>query len=563
MEVTVRPLDELKRRVRVSLVKEEIDSEYDKDLAKITKQAELPGFRPGKVPVGVIEERYGSRILSDVHQRSLKESLEKVVEQEELDVLHYIDLKVFSKPSDRILDYYFDVLVFPKLELTQFELLRITKPTVTDLDAAVDRGITRFLQQFAEQKSVDRPARLGDKIVIEVRDLGTEHINFDSEALIDRQRFLNETFELIIGDEWGKPLRFIKFLRPELVGKSVGDKFEIDWSAEEIVHPDLETITEPPDAKDQDLSKEDEQKSEVEDDSSIEVPINGFRPLHRIKRLHLEVLVEEIVEIDLPELNEEFFAREDTYFKDLEELRETTRRELSMQVDKVSRSLVENQIVDQFIAMNPVSIPEDYFEAQLAELQQKNQDNEELTDDAKTALFNTWRRELCADVIVDQYIADNDIQLDRGLVETTLRADYQQYSHAPHLQEYVLSKDHQMNVSRTVITSQVFDDILSKIEVAEEAWTFNELVYEDTELYYANSQPDGGPFSWVPAVSQEEIDEANRIETELLQAKGTPADATGEVAVEPEPENVELPKQGWKSFLGNLNPFKKRETSNE
>lgn len=562
MEVTVRPLDELKRRVRVSLVKEEIDSEYDKDLAKITNQAKLPGFRPGKVPVGVIEERYGSRILSDVHQRSLKESLDKVVEQEKLDVLHYIDLKVASKPSDRYLDYYFDALIFPKLDLTQLELLRITKPTVSDLDSAVDRGIARFVQKFAEQKSVDRPSQLGDKIVIEIRDLGTEHMNLDSETCKERQRFLNGPYELILGDEWGKAHRFVKFLRPELVGKSVGDKFEIDWSTEEIGHTELDSTTQRPEAKDHDLSKEVEQ-SEMEDDSHIEVPINGYRPLHRIKRLHLEVLVKEICEIELPALDEEFFAREDTYFKDLEQLHETTRNELTVQVDKTSRALVEDQIVDQFMAMNPVSIPEEYFEARLAELKEKSQGDDKFSDDEKTSLFRGWRRELCANIIVDQYVTDNNIKLDRGLVEAALRADFQRYSHTPQLQEYVLSKDHQMNVSRTVLTSQVFDDILSKIEVAEEHWTFNELMYEDIELYYANSQPNGGPFTWRPAVSQEEIDEANRIETELLQAEGTPADQEGEVAVEPEYENAELPKQGWKSFLDNLNPFKKRDSSNE
>ena len=380
MEVTVRPLDELKRRVRVSLVKEEIDSEYDKDLAKITNQAKLPGFRPGKVPVGVIEERYGSRILSDVHKRSLKESLDKVVEQEKLNVLHYIDLKVASKPSDRHLDYYFDALIFPKLDLTQLELLRITKPTVIDLDAAVDRGIARFVQKFAKHKSADRPSRLGDKIVIEIRDLGSEHINLDAETCEERQSFLNGPYELILGDEWGKPHRFVKFLRPELVGKSVGDKFEIDWSTEEIGHPELESTTQRPEAKDHDLSKEVKQ-SEVEDDSHIEVPINGYRPLHRIKRLHLEVLVKEICEVELPELDKEFFARDDTYFKDLEQMHETTRNELTVQVDKTSRSLVEDQIVDQFMAMNPVSIPEEYFEARLAELKEKSQGDDKFSDD--------------------------------------------------------------------------------------------------------------------------------------------------------------------------------------
>ncbi|MDE0094129.1 MAG: trigger factor [Gammaproteobacteria bacterium] len=562
MEVIVRPLDELKRRVRVSLTEEEIDNEYDKDLAEITKKAELPGFRPGKVPVGVIEERYGPRILSDVHQRTLKDSLDKVVEQEKLDVLHYIELKVASKPSDRYLHYYFDALIFPKLDLTRLELLRITKPEVIDLDSAVDRGIARFVQKFAEHKSVDRPARLGDKIVIQVKDLGTEHINIDSGVRIDRQRFLNGQYELVLGDEWGKPHRFVKFLRPELVGKSVGDEFEIDWSTDEIVHPELESATQKPEANDNDLSIKVEQ-SEAEDEVPFAVPINGYRPLHRIKRLHLEVLVKEICDMELPELDKEFFAREDIYFEDLEKLQQATRNELTVQVDKASRSLIEDQIVDQFMAMNPVSIPEEYFEARLAELEEKSQHQDEFSDDEKTSLFRDWRHELCANIIVDQYVADNNIKLDRGLVEAALRADFQRYSHTPQLQDYILSKEHQIKVSRTVLTSQAFDDILSKIEVAQDKWTFNELMYEDIDLYYANSQPNGGPFSWRSAVSQEEIDEANRIEKELLQAEGTPPDQEGEVTVEPEYENAELPKQGWKSFLDNLNPFKKRDSVNE
>lgn len=556
MKVTVRPLDELKRRVRVSLVKEEIDIEYDKDLAEITRKAELPGFRPGKVPAGVVEERYGSRILSDVHQRVLKETLDEVVDREELEVLHYIDLKVVSKPSDRDLHYYFDVLIFPKLDLTQLELLRITKPEVIDLDSTVERGFARFIRRFAEQKSADRPSRLGDKIVIQIRDLGTEHIGIDSEMCIDRERFLNGQYELVLGDEWGKPHRFVKYLRPELVGKRVGDKFEIDWSTDEIVDPELESATLRPEARDHEQSLETEQ-SEVEDDSPVAIPINGFRPLHRIKRLHLEVVVQKIYELNLPELDKDFFARDDIHFDELEELQQGIRTELKVQVEKASRTLVEDQIVDQFMAMNPVKIPDDYFEARLAELQEQSNDEDEFSDEEKTSLFSRWRHELNTDNIIDQYFAENDILLDKGLVEATLSADYQRFAHTPSLQDYVLSKEHQEKVSRSVMTRQVFDDILSKIEVVEEQWTVNELLYEDIDLYYANSQPEGGPFTWLFAIPQEEIDKANRIETELLQAGGTPTDQEGEVAVEPEFEKAELPKQGWKSFLENLNPFKK------
>lgn len=562
MEVIVRPLDELKRRVRVSLTEEEIDGEYDKDLAEITKKAELPGFRPGKVPVGVIEERYGTRILSDVHKRTLKDSLDKVIEQEKLDVLHYIELKVSSQPTDRHLDYYFDALIFPKLDLTQLEHLRITKPKVIDLDSAVDRGIARFAQKFAGHRSADRPARLGDKIVIQIKDLGTDHIDIDPDVRTSRQRFLNGQFEITLGDEWGKPHRFVKFLRPELVGKSVGDKFEIDWETDDFVHPELGPATKRTEENNNDLSTDADQNKE-DDEATITVSLNRYRPLHRIKRLHLEVLVKEICQLELPELDKAFFAREDNYFEDLEQLKQATQNDLVDQVDKTSRVLIESQIVGQFMAMNPVNIPEDYFEARLAELSKQHHDEKEFSDEEKTSLFREWRHELCANIIVDQYVADNSIKLDRGLVEAELRADFQRYSHTPQLQDYILSKEHQIKVSRTVLASQVFDDILSKIKVAEDQWSFNELMYEDIDLYYANTQPGGGPFSWLPAVSQEEIDEANRIERELLEVERTLPDQEGEVTVEPEYENAELPKQGWKSFLDNLNPFKKRESAHE
>ena len=563
MEIIVRPLSALKRRVRVTFGEDEIQSKFDKEVSDLAAEAHLHGFRKGKVPTRVIEQRYGSKILTEIHNETVRESVDQAIEQENLKVLHVFTFDVTSEPNDRRVEYHFDALVRPKLDLSRFENLRVSKPKVTDFEESVEQEANRLLRSFADCKEVDRPAQLGDKILITSTDLGTEFYGIDSGSASDRTRYLHGAFEFVLGDEWGPPNRYMRLLRHELIGRSVGDEFEVDWGADEIVDPDIA------DAANTEIETETDLATVIEADDArlVESPENSAaekgKSLLRLNRLHLKVELKKVTAMDESFSTEEVFAREDVEFNDRDELIQSLRDQLTRNVEMRSKVLLARQIYTQFTKMNPVDIPQEYFETKLVQLQKESNDDDELSEEEKTPLFKEWRHELFSQLITEQWIEAQGIVLDRAAVEAQLRVDLQRHSNAPETQELVFSKAYQQAVQNRVLEDQVLADILAKINLEEDSWSYYDLINNDLGLHYDDISPKGGPFIWEPSVAQEAIEAALRIERELKEAALGIEKSEGQETEVTETTYEKPPKKTWKNWFSKMMPFGKRATTNE
>src|SRR5690625_8001608 len=87
MNITRNNVDELNATLTVTIEKNDYQEKGDKTLTDLRKKANLPGFRKGKVPIGIIKKQHGRAVLGDERNRSVNESIYKYIEEQDLENL--------------------------------------------------------------------------------------------------------------------------------------------------------------------------------------------------------------------------------------------------------------------------------------------------------------------------------------------------------------------------------------------------------------------------------------------------------------------------------------------
>jgi trigger factor len=153
MAVTQTLSEGLKREFEVVITSKEINKLVEVKLNDLAKEANLPGFRPGKVPVSVVKNRFGKQILGEVVRESVDNATKDTIENNKLE-----DLK--AKLSLELM---------PEFEIPDLSKLDIIKPVVQVGEKEVDEAIGKIASENVGTKTVTakRPAKLGDTVVID------------------------------------------------------------------------------------------------------------------------------------------------------------------------------------------------------------------------------------------------------------------------------------------------------------------------------------------------------------------------------------------------------------
>ena len=87
MNIKKQDIDALNAEITISLSPADYESKVNEGIKKVQKQASMPGFRPGKVPAGLIRKQYGTQIMVDEINKLLNETIYKFIEENKLDIL--------------------------------------------------------------------------------------------------------------------------------------------------------------------------------------------------------------------------------------------------------------------------------------------------------------------------------------------------------------------------------------------------------------------------------------------------------------------------------------------
>ena len=169
MQVTELAADGLKRQFKIVVPAGDLSAKVDERLVEMARTAQMPGFRQGKVPVGLLKKQYGQALFGEAVEQAVNSSTAKAIEDRGLKpaLQPRVDLKQLEEGKDVEFEVAIEVLPeIGKLDFSDIELERL-KAAVPDKD--VDEAIERIAKANREQKPVDppRPAQKGDAIKID------------------------------------------------------------------------------------------------------------------------------------------------------------------------------------------------------------------------------------------------------------------------------------------------------------------------------------------------------------------------------------------------------------
>ena len=165
MQVSVEKTGDLERRMTVQVPGENIDSQISSRLDELRRQVRLKGFRPGKVPLNVVRQRYGKQVREEVIGQVMETSLQQAIGQENLRVAGVSRLQP-SSGLDFEGDFEFvaELEVFPELPEIDVTELSFERPVAEVADSDVDDMIDTLREQRREWESVERAAADGDRV---------------------------------------------------------------------------------------------------------------------------------------------------------------------------------------------------------------------------------------------------------------------------------------------------------------------------------------------------------------------------------------------------------------
>jgi trigger factor len=167
MQVSIETTSGLERRLTVGVPAERIESEVNNRLQKAAGNVKLAGFRPGKVPMKVMKQRFGAGVRQEVLGEVMSQSFQEAVIQEKLRPAGQPSIEPRNLEAGKDLEYIATFEVFPEVEVVEIKNFEVEKPVAEVTDTDVDNIIEVFRKQQGTWDVVERAAASGDKVNID------------------------------------------------------------------------------------------------------------------------------------------------------------------------------------------------------------------------------------------------------------------------------------------------------------------------------------------------------------------------------------------------------------
>lgn len=432
MQVKVETNSTLERTVTVEVPEDKIATEVESRLKSLSRTTRIQGFRPGKAPFRIIQQRYGEQVRQEVISKVLQSSLSDAITQENLRLAGNPEIGEFNADQGQGLSYTAKLEVLPEIQLNPVEELEIEKPSCTIAEEDVDKMIEVLRKQNFELQDVERESTAED--VIEVDYTGyIEGETFEGGQAADFKIDLSQK-RLIDGFEEG------------LIGKKAGEEVTLD----------------------------------------LEFPENYQAQDLAGKPVQFKVTVKRVSEKVLPELDDEFYRKFGIEEGGGDAFRTQVRDHMTRETDQVIKNRTRDSVMKALQAANQVELPSVLVKEEIHRL--KHQFEQSLKnqgmniDDMKhpedDGIFEEQARERVAlQLIVAELIRAHDIKADEAKIRELVMKFAENYRDpAAVVNWYYSDKKHLAEIEAQVLENEVVDWIIQRAAVTNSNLTFDECM---------------------------------------------------------------------------------------
>ena len=424
MQVSVESGEGLERRMRIDLPFEQIQGEVDKRLQSLARSARLPGFRPGKVPMKLLRQRYGEQVQQEVFGELVQSTFSEAVASESLRPAGMPHIEPHIDRDARSFAYTATFEVLPQIELSDLSGKQVKRPVAEVTDADLEAMLERLRSQRKTWEPVDRLSQSGDRLTIAYA--GT----IDGEAFPGGT---SEESQIEIGSG-----RMIPGFEDGLIGASAGES--------RTIH-----VTFPEDYQAEHLAG---------------------------KPARFEVTVKAVNAPVLPELDAELaraFGIEDG---DLERLRADVRTNMERELRERLKARAKERVMDLLVESNAIDIPSALVAEEVRAL--KEQMREKLGGGRMELPDNLFeesaRRRVTLGLIVAEIVKRHGITADPARVREAVQEMASTYEDPQEVVDYYFADRQRLaSVESLVLEDQVVDWVLTQVAVEDESLSFTQV----------------------------------------------------------------------------------------
>lgn len=427
MQVSVENTSALERRMTIAVPAERVETEVNKRLQQTARRAKVPGFRPGKVPMSVIRQRYEDAARQEAFGDLVQASFYEAVVEQKLNPAGApaVEPKSFEKGKD--LEFVAIFEVFPEFSVAGFDSIAVERLSADVTDADLDNMLEVLRKQNTRFEAADRAAQNEDQL------------NIDFVGKIDGEAFAGGSAkgtQLVLGSG-----RMIPGFEEGLVGAKAGEERVL-------------TLSFPEDYQNLDLAG---------------------------KAAEFTVTVNSVSEPKLPELNEEFFAQFGIKETGLDGFRTEVRKNMERELRQAIKTKVKNQVMDGLLAANPIEVPKALLENEVNRLrvQAVQQFGGNIKPEQLPAeLFEEQaKRRVVLGLIVAEVVKQNELKPDEARVRELIQEMASAYQEPEQVVAWYYKNDQQLNEVRSVVLEeQVVDTVLQKATVTDKSVSYEEAV---------------------------------------------------------------------------------------
>ncbi|MFP4277902.1 MAG: trigger factor [Wenzhouxiangella sp.] len=424
MQVSVERTGDLERRMTVQVPGDNITSQVDSRLNELRRQVRLKGFRPGKVPLNVVRQRYGKQVREEVLGQVMESSLQEAIGQQEMRVAGVSKLEP-SSGLDFEGDFEFvaELEVFPEMPAIEIEDLTFERPVAEVADADVDDMINTLRQQRREWETVERPAAMDDRVRL------TYVADVDGERVPDvGHHELSPTL--------GNMTTFPQ-LEEVLTGMAAGDSKEVE-------------LTFPEDYRYQALAG---------------------------RTARVELTIQEVQGSDLPEVDDAFaesFGVEGGVEQLRADVRRNLERELRQAVTNRLKTAVTEALSEKYADLK---LPRASVTQEARQMVQQMQQAGQQSQLPLEQFLPIAERRLRLGLLMGELARQNEIQIDQVRVQQKLEEVADTYEDPSQIIEIYRADARLMDqLENLVLEEQVIDLVLDKATVTDKTMSFKEAL---------------------------------------------------------------------------------------
>jgi trigger factor len=296
----VETLNPTRVRLTVEVPFEELKPSLDAAYKKINQQVTVPGFRKGKVPARVIDQRFGrGAVLEEAINEALPKFYTDAVNEGELNVLGQPEVDITEFNDGDELKFTAEVDIRPVIEIPDYSGIEVTVDAIEVSDEDVEKSLEQLRERFSSTSPVERPAAEGDVVVL------------DLEASVDGE---------VLEDGVAKGVSY-----------TIGSGQLLDGIDEAVTG------------------------LEAGGSATFSSELKGGSAAGREAEVKVEVSA--VQALELPELDDDF-AQLASEFDTLEELREDSRKRLARMKQYDQATQVQEKVLDALLELVEVPLPE-------------------------------------------------------------------------------------------------------------------------------------------------------------------------------------------------------------